>query len=126
MLLVALFAGTALLLIITGTYGVLSYGVSQRTHEIGVRMTLGAHKGSVTALFLKRAGILVGIGLGAGLLGAMAASRLTTSMVFGISAVSPLHMAGAAGVMVAVALAATLVPVVRATGVDPLEALRVD
>jgi predicted permease len=126
MLLVALFAGTALLLIITGTYGVLSYGVSQRTHEIGVRMTLGAHKGSVTALFLKRAGVLVGIGLGAGLLGALAASRLTTSMVFGISAVSPLHMAGAAGVMVAVALAATLVPVVRATGVDPLEALRID
>jgi putative ABC transport system permease protein len=126
MLLVALFAGTALLLVVTGTYGVLSYGVSQRTHEIGVRMTLGANKGNVTRLFLTRAGVLVGIGIGTGLLGALAASRLTSSLVFGISAMSPVHMAAAAGVMVLIALAATLIPVIRATGVDPLEALRVD
>ncbi len=126
MLLVALFAGTALLLVVTGTYGVLSYGVSQRTHEIGVRMTLGADKSNVTRLFLTRAGILVGVGIGSGLLGALAASRLTSSLVFGISAMSPAHMAAAAGVMVLIALAATLIPVIRATGVDPLEALRID
>lgn len=126
MLLVALFAATALLLIVTGTYGVLSYGVSQRTHEIGVRMTLGANKGSVTRLFLSRAAILLSIGLGAGLLGALAASILTRSMVFGISPLSPIHMAAAAGIMVLVALSATLVPVLRATGVDPLEALRIE
>ena len=89
-------------------------------------MTLGANKGKVMALFLTRAGILVGVGLGAGLLGAWAASILTTSMVFGISPMSPLHMAAAAGVMVVVATAATLLPVRRATGIDPLEALRVD
>ncbi|MBT8398352.1 MAG: FtsX-like permease family protein, partial [Gemmatimonadetes bacterium] len=126
MLLVGLFAATALLLIVTGTYGVLSYGVSQRIHEIGVRMTLGANKRNVTKLFLLRAGLLVGVGLVVGLLGSWAASLLTRSLVFGISPMSPLHLALAAGVMGVVALAATLIPVMRATGVDPLEALRVD
>ena len=126
MLLVVLFAATALLLIVAGTYGVLSYGVSQRTHEIGVRMALGANKRKVIRLFLTRAGILVGIGLGIGLFGSWVASALTISMVYGISPVSPTHMAAAAGIMVAVTLAATLLPVRRATGVDPLEALRVD
>jgi putative ABC transport system permease protein len=126
MLLVALFAATALLLIVTGTYGVVSYAVNQRTHEIGVRMTLGADRGGVARLFLRRIGWLVGPGLVIGALGVVAASTVTRSMVFGISAVSPLHMVLAAAVMVVVALAATLVPVMRATGVDPLEALRVD
>jgi putative ABC transport system permease protein len=126
MLLVVLFAATALLLIVAGTYGVLSYGVSQRTHEIGVRMTLGANKGKVMALFLTRVGLFLSAGLGAGLFGAWTTSALTRSMVFGISPLDPLHMAGAAGVMVLVALAATLVPVLRATGVDPLEALQAE
>lgn len=126
LLLVSLFAATALLLIVAGTYGVLSYAVSQRTHEIGVRMTLGADKTRVSRLFLARAGILVGSGLALGILGAWIASRLTSSLVFGITAMSPLHMAVAAGVMVLIGLAATLVPVARATAVDPLEALRVD
>lgn len=126
MLLVALFAVTALVLIIAGTYGVVSYAVSQRTHEIGVRMTLGADKGNVVWLFLKRLGYLVGPGLAVGVLLAWAAARLTGSMVYGISALSPAYMAAAAGVMILVALSATAVPVMRATGVDPLEALRVD
>lgn len=124
MLLVGLFAATALLLIVTGTYGVVSYSVSQRTHEIGVRMTLGAEKVRVAHLFLARTGILLAVGLGFGLLGAFAASALTGSMVYGISPLSPLHMAGAAMVMVLVTVAATMVPVWRATAVDPLEALR--
>lgn len=126
MLLVSLFAVTALILIVAGTYGVVSYAVSQRTHEIGVRMTLGAAKGSVAWLFLGRLALLVGPGLAIGILGAWAGSALTGSMVYGISALSPVHMAGAAGVMILVAGAATIVPVSRATGVDPLEALRVD
>jgi predicted permease len=126
MLLVVLFAATALLLIVAGTYGVLSYGVSQRTHEIGVRMTLGANKGKVTALFLTRVGLFLLIGLGIGLFGAWATSALTRSMVFGVSPLNLMHMAGAAGVMILVAMAATLVPVLRATGVDPLEALRAE
>ena len=125
-LLVILFAATALLLIVTGTYGVLSYGVSQRTHEIGVRMTLGAHKPKIVRLFLSRAGILVTVGLGAGLLGAWGASSITRSMVYGIKPLNLLHAATAGGILVLVALVATLVPVRRATRVDPLEALRID
>jgi len=123
---VALFAVTALILIVAGTYGVVSYAVSQRTHEIGVRMTLGAPKGKVAWLFLRRLAFLVGPGLAVGILGAWAGSALTGSLVYGISTLSPLHMTGAAGVMILVAAAATIVPVARAIGVDPLEALRVD
>jgi len=126
MLLVTLFAATALLLIVTGTYGVLSYAVTQRTHEIGVRMTLGADKSRVVRLFLLRAGGLVALGLAAGLAGAWAASALTRSMVYDVSPLSTIYLAAAGGIMVAVALAATLVPVLRATGVDPLQALRVE
>jgi predicted permease len=124
MLLVGLFAATALLLIVTGTYGVVSYSVSQRTHEIGVRMTLGAEKMRVAQLFLARTGILFLVGLGVGLFGSFAASALTGSMVYGISPMSPLHLAGATGVMILVTVAATMVPVWRATAVDPMEALR--
>jgi putative ABC transport system permease protein len=126
MILVGLFAATALLLIIAGTYGVLSYAVSQRTHEIGVRMTLGAGAQGVARLFLARVGILLGAGLVLGLAGAWGASRMAESMVYGTSSLSPLHMAAAAGVMALVALGATLGPVLRATAVDPLEALRAD
>lgn len=126
MILVSLFAATALLLIVTGTYGVLSYAVAQRTHEIGVRMTLGADKSRVVGLFLARAGGLLGLGLVVGLAGAWGASALTRSMVYDVSPLSLSFLLPAAGVMLLVALAATLVPVLRATGIDPLEALRVE
>lgn len=125
-LLVGLFALTALVLIIAGTYGVVAYAVSQRTHEIGVRMTLGADGGRVAALFLRRLGFMVVPGLGVGLLGAWAGTRLTGSLVYGISPLNPGYLLGAAAIMILVAVAATAVPVRRATGVDPLEALRVD
>ena len=125
-LLIGLFAVTALVLIIAGTYGVVSYAVSQRVHEVGVRMTLGANKARVAGLFMKRLGVMIVPGLGIGLLGAWASTRLTGSFVFGVSPLSPLHMVAAGGVMVLVALAATAVPVIRATHVDPQEALRVE
>jgi hypothetical protein len=126
MLLVSLFAVTALLLIIAGTYGVVSYSVSQRTHEIGVRMTLGANKGRVARQFLRQVGVLMGFGLALGILGACVVALIIRSMVYGISAISPLQMSLAASVMVLVALAATAGPVFRAAGVDPLEAMRAD
>jgi predicted permease len=125
-LLVTLFAMTALILIISGTYGVVSYAVGQRTHEIGVRMTLGANGGKVAGLFLKQVAFLVLPGLGVGILGAWGVSRVTRSMVYGIEAMSPIHLALAGIVMITVALVATAVPVRRATGVDPLDALRAD
>lgn len=125
-LLVGMFAATALLLIIAGTYGVMSYGVSRRTHEIGVRMTLGAHKRQVVRLFIGRAAVLLAVGVVVGLFGVWAGSRITSSMVYGVSALSPLYMGAAAGVMILVALAATLVPVRRATAVNPLDALRAE
>ena len=126
MLLVSLFAVMAMILIVAGTYGVVSYAVSQRTHEIGVRMTLGAGRGKVATLFLKRLGFLVGPGLAIGALGAWAGSTVTGTMVYGISPLSALHMAGAGAVMILVAAAATAVPVMRATSVDPLDALRME
>lgn len=125
-LLVGLFALTALVLIVAGTYGVVSYAVGQRTHEIGVRMTLGADRGRVAALFLRGLSLLVLPGLGVGILGAWGASRVTRSMVYGIEAMSPIHLGLAGGIMVMVALAATVVPVRRATAVDPLKALSAD
>ena len=89
-------------------------------------MTLGADRLRVVYLFLRRAGILAGLGLGLGVIGALAGAIITRSMVFGISPLSPTHLAMAAGVMILVILAATMVPVRKATGVDPLEALRID
>jgi predicted permease len=125
-LLVGLFAATALTLIVAGTYGVMSYSVSQRTHEIGVRVALGADRAFVFRHFLARAGHLLGPGLLLGLLGALAASTVTRSMVFGVSALNPLYVAAAAVVMIVVAFAAITVPVLRATRVDPVQALRTE
>jgi ABC-type antimicrobial peptide transport system permease subunit len=86
-------------------------------------MTLGANKGRVAWLFVRRLGFLVIPGLLAGLLFSFIAAALTGSMVYGISPLSPIHLAGASGVMILVSLGATVVPVLRATGVDPREAL---
>ena len=126
MLLIALFAATALTLIIAGTYGVMSYSVSQRTHEIGVRMALGADRTLVFRHFLSRAARLFGPGLMIGLVGSIAASTLTRSMVFGVSALNPIYVVAAVGAMVVVTAAAITIPVLRATRVNPVEALKAD
>jgi putative ABC transport system permease protein len=126
MMLVGMFAATALILIIAGTYGVMSYAVSQRTHEIGVRVALGANKSLVFKHFMVRAAWLLAPGILLGLLGAYATTAITRSMVYGISALNPLYVAAAALVMLLVAFAAISVPVLRATHVDPVEALRAE
>jgi len=126
MMLVGLFAATALILIVAGTYGVMSYAVSQRTHEIGVRVALGADNRLVLRHFAVRALWLLGPGILLGLLGALAATSITSSMVYGISALNPLYVLAAAAVMLVVAFAAISVPVLRATRVDPVEALRAE
>jgi len=126
MLLVSLFAVTALVLVVAGTYGVMSYYVNQRTHEIGVRVALGADNSRVLRLFLSQGLRLVLVGLVIGLVGSLASAKLTERMVFGISPFHPAFLIGGVLFMVVVALAAIAVPVVRATRVDPNQALRTE
>jgi hypothetical protein len=125
-LLVTFFAVTALILVIAGTYGVMSYYVSQRTHEVGVRVALGADSRKIMNLFLRQGARLVLLGLVFGLVGSVVSAKLTSSMVFGISPFNPLFMAGGALVMTSVAFAAIAVPVLRAVRVDPNQALRAE
>jgi putative ABC transport system permease protein len=126
MLLFSLFAVTALILVTTGTYGVLSYYVSQRTHEIGVRVALGATKGKVMRLFLGQGLRLILLGTAIGLVGSVMSSKLMENMVFGISASHPALLGGGALLMTVVALAAIAAPVFRAIRVDPNQALRAE
>ena len=124
--LLGLFAGLALVLAAVGVYGVVSYTVDQRTHEIGIRMALGAHRDDVLGLVLGQGMILVLIGLGLGLAGAFAATRQLASLVYGVSTNDPWTFASVALVLAAVALAANFLPARRATRIDPLIALRQD
>jgi len=124
LLLMATFAAVALSLAAVGVYGVLAYAVTQRTHEIGVRMALGAHPGQVRAIVLGQAVRVAGAGMILGLGGALVASRLLDSLVFGISPRDPLVFFVVVLTLGAVVLAAGAIPARRATRVDPLEALR--
>ena len=124
MLLLSIFAGTALLLAAIGLYGVMSYSVAQRTKEIGVRMALGANRPEVLALVVKRGMFLVGIGIAAGIVLALALSRLIAGMLFGITATDPLTIIGVAVLLGIVAFVANYLPARRAASVDPMVALR--
>ncbi|MGE5322867.1 MAG: ADOP family duplicated permease [Actinomycetota bacterium] len=123
-ILLASFAGLALLLACTGLYSVLSYLVTQRTREIGIRMALGAQRGHVLRLVMQHAALLTAAGLGTGLLIAFLGARLVSSMLFDVSAHDPLTFAAVTCAMAVIALLAALVPVRRAMRVDPMVALR--
>jgi putative ABC transport system permease protein len=120
----ATFAAIALLLAASGIYSVLSRSVAQRTQEIGIRMALGADASSVIGLMLGTAMRSVGVGLVAGTLTGVAAVRLLTAYLFGVTPLDPAAFAGAAVLLGLVALGAAYLPARRATRVDPLLALR--
>ena len=124
MILLALFAALALLLASVGIYGVISYVVGQRAHEIGVRMALGAQPRDILRLILGRGGKLAGLGVVVGLAAALGLTRLMTSMLYGVGATDPLTFSAVAILLTLIALAACYIPARRATRVDPVEALR--
>ncbi|MFQ5744725.1 MAG: ABC transporter permease [Acidobacteriota bacterium] len=124
MTLLGIFAGLALVLAAVGIYGVISYTVSQQTHEIGIRMTLGAQGSDLLRLVVRRAMSLALTGIAIGLAGALAAGHWMASLLFGISAFDPPTFLLATLLLTAVALAASLVPALRASRVDPLIAIR--
>ena len=126
MVLLLLFAGIALLLSAIGIYGVMAYTTTQRRHEIGIRLALGAAGGDVLRLVVGQGMRLVLVGLAAGLLGAWALSRVLASQLFGISAQDPSTFAAVALLLGLVALAATWLPARRATRVDPMISLRTE
>ncbi len=120
------FAALALLLAAMGIYGVLSYAVAQRTREFGVRMALGARAADVRLMVLREAGVSVLIGVSLGLAGALAITRVMSGMLFGVTATDPLTFGGAILVLITTALAASWMPALRATHVDPMQAMRPD
>jgi len=122
--LVAIFAGLALVLAAVGIYGVMSYTVSRRTQEIGVRMALGAQLASVRRMILGQTLKLALMGVGLGLAGAFVVARFLTSMLFGVGMYDPATFLGVAALLIAVALAASYIPARRAMRVDPIVALR--
>ena len=124
MMLVGLFAALALALGAIGVHGVLSYDVTRRVREIGIRMALGAERGSVLRLIVGRALLLAGIGVAAGAAGAFVLTSTLSTLLFGVTPHDPTTFAAAAGVLTIVALAAAALPAWRAARIDPAAALR--
>jgi ABC-type antimicrobial peptide transport system permease subunit len=122
--LLTLFGGLAVVLAAVGVFAVLSYGVTQRTREIGVRIALGAQRADVVRLIVHEGAVLSAVGIAIGLAGAFALSRFVNAILYEISPHDPRVFVAAPLVLGLVALGATLIPALRATRVDPLTALR--
>src|SRR5262245_62050929 len=126
MQLLGAFAGLALVIATVGIYGVISYAVSQRTHEIGIRMALGAQASDVLRMALWRGMSLTIVGVALGLAAALVLTRVMKNVLFEVSATDPVTFALIALLLIAVALIASYIPARRATKVDPLLAIRHD
>ena len=124
MQLLALFAAAALVLSAVGIYGVIAYGVAQRTREIGIRMALGARPADVRRMLLLEGGRLAAAGVTAGLAGSFLLTRAMSALLYGVGPRDPMTLASVPAVLAAVALAATFFPARRASRVDPTTALR--
>ncbi len=126
MVLLVIAASVSLLLGMIGIYGVMSYIVSRRTAEIGVRLALGAEPSGIAAQILKQGAVVTGIGMAIGLAAAFAGARLIASLLYGISARDPFIYATTSGAVFAVALLACWLPARRAARLNPVTALRAD
>ncbi len=123
-LLLSSFALLALLLTAVGTYGVMAYAVTQRTHEIGIRMALGAHPREILSLVMRRGVQIIFAGVTIGITGALALTRFMSSLLFGIQPGDAFTFAAVAALLAVVALLASYIPARRATKIDPMVALR--
>ena len=120
----SIFAGIGLILVAIGTYSILSYTVSQQTHEIGIRMALGAAETSVFWMVLRAGGTLIGIGVAAGLIASLFLNRLIANQLWGVKPHDPLTMLTVIFLILTIGTLACMIPAKRATDVEPLEALR--
>lgn len=123
-LLLTLFSGVALVIATVGIYGVISYSVARRSKEFGLRMALGAQRGNVLSLVMKQGVLLTLIGLAFGIGAALGLTRLMAKLLFGVQPTDPLTFVTVSAILAAVALAASYIPAMRATKVDPMKALR--
>ncbi len=124
LILLTVASGMALLLGLVGIYGVISYSIAQRTREIGIRIALGAQNGNVHRMFVQHALTLTAIGVGMGLVAAIAETRLLASLLFGVSLLDPLTYGAVAILLGVAAVIASYLPARKATNVDPIKALR--
>ena len=118
-----LFGSIALLLAATGLYGVLSYGVTRRTNEIGIRMALGAGRRNVVGMIMRETGVMITIGVVVALCATVAVTRLMKATLYGLSSLDPVSIAGALTILCFVAMAAGYIPAARAARVNPTTAL---
>jgi predicted permease len=126
LVMLAIAGAMALLLGVAGIYGVIAYSVSQRTREIGIRLALGARNDAVTGMFVRHGARLAALGIACGVAVALALTRLMSSMLFDVSPIDPLTYAGVSLGLAAAAVLAAYVPALRATKVDPVDALRAE